>query len=522
MPTYTLRPNANWAYASNYTVTGTTYAYTALSDNTDSTYIQKTSTAEGASSIELEFTTDTIPSDEKITKVNFRVRAARATATSTGALSIVMGYVKDRNSKTAKYSASTVIVPTSTITTLDTGVNLTNDPDGDAWTQAAIDDLLIRITDTAGSTSRSTIYEVYADVTTTTQPSVTVNAPSGTITDTSFPAVTWTYSDPENDTQFGYQVKIFDSATYSGGTFSPDTSTATVDTGVVFSSDEGAGLTVDLANSTSFRAYVKVAQEVNGNPYWSEWAYSAFSTSLDAPGTPALSASYDTVEGAVLIEVQGTTNLLSTNVASIETSAAGWTGDTNMSVSRVTSQYAVGTASLQMAATGSGEMIARTTDAYAVQPNNTYAVICSVKANATARSTKVGIRWINSGGTTISTSYGTAGNDSTSAWTTFSVSATAPASAATARVVVSVSGNSSAETHFLDKISFHPGSTATWTVGGFSNFSFDIEKSSDDGVTYAAIRNSPATADSYQAVSVYDYEAAVGIIRYRAKAKADQ
>lgn len=522
MPTYTLRPNANWAYASNYTVTGTTYAYTALSDNSDSTYIQKTSTAEGASSIELEFTTDTIPADEKITKVNFRVRAERATATTTGALSIVMGYVKDRNSKTAKYSASTVIVPTSTVATLDTGVNLTNDPDGDSWTQAAIDDLLIRITDTAGSTSRSKIYEVYADVTTTTQPSVTVNAPSGSITDTSFPAVTWTYADTENDTQFGYQVKIFDSATYSGGSFSPDTSTATLDTGVVFSSDEGAGLTVDLANSTSYRAYVKVAQEVNGSPYWSDWAYSAFTTALQAPGTPSLSASYDAVEGAVLVEVQGTTNLLSTNVASIETDASGWTGDTNITLARVTSQYAVGVASLQMTATASGEMIAATTSAYSVQANNGYAVICSVKAAATARSTKVGIRWINSGGSTISTSYGTAGNDSTSAWTEFSVTATAPATAVTAKVVVSVSGNSSSEIHYLDKISFHPGTTATWTVGGFSTFTFDIEKSNDEGVTYAAIRNSPATADTYQQVAVYDYEAPVGIVKYRAKAKATQ
>ena len=235
-----------------------------------------------------------------------------------------------------------------------------------------------------------------------------------------------------------------------------------------------------------------------------------------------LSASYDAVEVAVLVEVHGTTNVLSTNVASIETDASGWTGDTNITLARVTSQYAVGVASLQMTATASGEMIAATTSAYSVQANNGYAVICSVKAAATARSTKVGIRWINSGGSTISTSYGTAGNDSTSAWTEFSVTATAPATAVTAKVVVSVSGNSSSEIHYLDKISFHPGTTATWTVGGFSTFTFDIEKSNDEGVTYAAIRNSPATADTYQQVAVYDYEAPVGIVKYRAKAKATQ
>jgi hypothetical protein len=522
MATYTLRPNANWAGASLYTVTGTAYAYTALSDNTDSTYIQKTSTAESAGSIELEFTTTTIPANEKITKINFRVRADRQTATTTGALSIFMGYIKDRNSKTSKYSASTVIVPTSSASTIDTGINLTFNPDGVAWSQTDLDNLVIKIQDSAGSTSRAKIYEVYADVTTTTQPTVTVTAPSGSITDTSFPSVNWTYADTEADPQVAYNVKIFDSATYSGGSFDPETSTATVDTGIVYATDAGAGLTVDLANSTSYRAYVKVAQDLNGANYFSDWAYSAFSTSLQAPGTPSLSASYDSVEGAVLIEVQGTTNILSANVASIETDATGWAVDTNCSITRTTGQYSVGVASLQITATASGEAIVRTASAYAVQANIGYAVTCQVKANTNARTTKVGIRWINSGGTTISTTFGTAANDSTSAWTTFTATGTAPATAVTARVVVSVAGNASSEIHYLDKISFHAGTTATWTVGGFSNFTFDVEKSTDDGVTYAAIRTSPVTPNSYQAASVYDYEAPVGIVKYRAKAKGDQ
>ncbi len=522
MPTYTLRPNANWAGSSLYTVTGTTYAYTALSDNTDSTYIQKTSTsADVTSSIELEFTTDTIPSNEKITKINFRVRAYRQTSTTTGALTIAMGYIKDRNSKSTKYSASTVIVPTSTITTLDTGINLSFDPDGVAWAQTSIDDLVIRISDSAGSTSRAIIYEVYADVTTTTRPTVTVTAPSGSITNTSFPAVNWTYADTESDPQSAYQVKIYDSTAYSAGTFDPDTTTATVDTGVVNSGDAGAGLTVDLANSTSYRAYVKVAQDVNGANYFSDWAYSSFSTSLQAPNTPSLSAAYDSVEGGVLVVVRGQTNVLSNNVASIETDATGWTAETNCSIARNTSQYTVGVASLAMTATSSGEMIVRTTATYTAQPNTSYAAICSVKAATAARTTKVGLRFINSSGTTISTSYGTAAVDATTGWTNFSVTATSPALTASVRVVVSVANNGSGEVHYLDKISLHPGTTATWSVGGFFDFSFDIERSTDEGVTYSALRSSPATADSYQMVEVYDYESPVGIVKYRAKAKAD-
>lgn len=224
----------------------------------------------------------------------------------------------------------------------------------------------------------------------------------------------------------------------------------------------------------------------------------------------------------MLVEVQGTTNVLSNNVASIETDATGWAVDTNCSISRTTSQYSVGVASLQITASASGEAIVRTASAYSVQANNGYAVTCQLKANASARVCKVGIRWINSGGTTISTTYGTTGNDSTSAWTTVTATGTAPATAVTARVVVSIAGNSSSEIHYLDKIAFHAGTTATWTVGGFSTFSFDIEKSTDNGVTYAAIRNSPVDADTYQMASVYDYEAPIGTIKYRAKARGVQ
>ena len=77
MPTYTLRPNANWAGSSLFTVTGTTYAYTALSDDSDTTYIQKTSSDATAGAIELEFGTTSIPANEKIVKINFRVRISK-------------------------------------------------------------------------------------------------------------------------------------------------------------------------------------------------------------------------------------------------------------------------------------------------------------------------------------------------------------------------------------------------------------------------------------------------------------
>ena len=57
MATYTLRPNANWNNASAFTISGGSGSvHAALSDNSDTTYITRTSTTVPAS-YEAEFGT---------------------------------------------------------------------------------------------------------------------------------------------------------------------------------------------------------------------------------------------------------------------------------------------------------------------------------------------------------------------------------------------------------------------------------------------------------------------------------
>jgi len=97
--------------------------------------------------------------------------------------------------------------------------------------------------------------------------------PTTTPTQTpTFPSVTWTYSDTDGDPQSAYEIKVFDSTTYGAGTFSPDTSTPTVQTGIVTSTNDGQTLEADLADGTTYRAYVRVAQLLNGSNYFSDWA----------------------------------------------------------------------------------------------------------------------------------------------------------------------------------------------------------------------------------------------------------
>lgn len=521
MATYTLRPNANWNNASAFTISGGSGSvHAALADSSDTTYITRTSTTAPAS-YEAEFGTQALAATEKIVYVNLRARISVGTS---GNAQLSLGVISDRNGRTVSYSVPYTKQNTFALAEVDTALKLTASPTGAAWTQTAIDNLVVKFSDNATTSGdRANLYELYIDVVTTAQPTVTVTAPSGTVTDTTFPSVTWTYADADGDPQSAYEIKVFDSTTYSGGSFSADTSTPTVETGVVASSNDGQTLEADLADGTTYRAYVRVAQLVNGSNYFSDWAYSQFTIDVDAPATPLLSAFYDSNIGAVTVTVFGRTNALSANQASIETNTTGWAAVSNCAIARSTAQASSGSASLELTASASGDMTASTTTAtkFTVTANQEFSAIADFRAGTTSRTAQVGIRYLNTSGATISTTYGTGVSSTSSAWVTATATVVAPPTATHAQVFVKITSAGSGEVHYVDKIAFHSGDTATWTRGGFSNFMFDVERSSD-GVTYTAVRNSPVSADSSQIAEINDYEVPLdATVRYRAKARAD-
>jgi hypothetical protein len=166
--------------------------------------------------------------------------------------------------------------------------------------------------------------------------------------------------------------------------------------------------------------------------------------------------------------------------------------------------------------------MAANTDSYVtVTPGLEFSATAEFKSAATARLCSIGIEFYTSALVSLGTTYGTASADSTSAWSQKTVTVTAPATAAFAEVYVRVASAAASEVHYVDKIAFHAGSSPTWTKGGFSGFTFNIERSDDNGVTYSAIRNSPVTANSSQVAQLNDYEVPLdSIVYYRAKASA--
>jgi hypothetical protein len=169
-------------------------------------------------------------------------------------------------------------------------------------------------------------------------------------------------------------------------------------------------------------------------------------------------------------------------------------------------------------------MSASTTSAtkFAVTANNKFSATAEFKAGTTARSCSTGIIWLDTTGTVLSTVFGTAENDSSSAFNECNVTATAPATATHAQVIVKVASAGVTETHFVDKVAFHAGDTPFWTRGGFATFSFVVERSQDAGVTFESVRNSPVTASAAQIATLDDYEVPLDTtVIYRAKARAE-
>lgn len=142
------------------------------------------------------------------------------------------------------------------------------------WDTYAVDFKVIKVS--------LTYYYDEAPVATVTGP-----AEASSVTTTTRPVVTWTYTDPESDAQERYRVKIFTTAQYSIGGFDPETSPNTWDSGEVTSAATSVTCGVDLTNTVTYRAYVKVA-DVSSNGRYGVWDNNTFTINVTPPPVPTL------------------------------------------------------------------------------------------------------------------------------------------------------------------------------------------------------------------------------------------
>lgn len=296
----TVRPNATASGASSFTISGGSGSlHAATSDNSDSTFFSKSTSIVGQASALLDFGTTTISASQRVKRC--RIRARATTPTADGRINVYLGTRADNQNY---FHSALAIRGLNTITTF-VGPFQTSAPNGEDWSQSTINGLRAKITEYNDTGVLGSIYELFIDVDISAQPTVTVSEPTGTITTTTAPDVTWAYADTDNETQAFYELKIFSAAQYGAGGFNALTSTATYESGEIASSDNTA-VVGDLLLSGTYRAYVRVAKAVNGSPFYSDFAFSQFTISVTPPSVPTLSAAWNSSLGRATLTVTGT------------------------------------------------------------------------------------------------------------------------------------------------------------------------------------------------------------------------
>ncbi len=87
------------------------------------------------------------------------------------------------------------------------------------------------------------------------RPTLTVSGPSGTVTNTLRPTVTWAFSG-DGLSQYAFTMRVFTAAQYGAGGFNPETSTATYEVAFGISSTNTHTIGTDLVAGTTYRAYL--------------------------------------------------------------------------------------------------------------------------------------------------------------------------------------------------------------------------------------------------------------------------
>jgi hypothetical protein len=155
--------------------------------------------------------------------------------------------------------------------------------------------------------TQGAIYELWVDVDFNERPVATATAPTGTVTATTRPTVTWNYSDPEGDPQEAFEVRVYTPPAGGWTSASPGGGGTLVwSSGVVLSEPaRSRPVGVDLANG-EHRAYVRARQSWPTNDHWSLWTHVTWQQAAQAPTPPTLAVVVDADGGFVRATVQAT------------------------------------------------------------------------------------------------------------------------------------------------------------------------------------------------------------------------
>lgn len=284
MTTATLRPDGT-AASGGATATGAASLWQATNDNSDASYFS------GATALTvLNMTTVALPAGSVTKSLQTRVRYSDPISRP--------GWTVNVEVVNGATVLQAVEVPYSVPIATHSGGYVALSVTSLASLQFEID----LFTATGGLPTR--IYELYADVVYVLLPVVAVDvvAPDPYTASTLVP-ISWVNTlDADGGGQTRYQVKVFTDAQYLAGGFDPDTSEPYSETGEVITNSTSA-VVGPLESGDTYRAYVRVAQTVNGLSHWSDWDFDEFTMDVDTSDVDTVTATPSDVDASVEVAV---------------------------------------------------------------------------------------------------------------------------------------------------------------------------------------------------------------------------
>lgn len=194
-------------------------------------------------------------------------------------------------------------------------------------------------------------------------------------------------------------------------------------------------------------------------------------------------------------------NLLSDNTSSMETDVSGWTALVNAGNLARGSGGTDGSANLLWKSVAAGDCQVGLATRVAVTPGAAYLSFASIWGPVNGAQSRLEIRWYNASGTLLSTVQGPLVTVPTPQWAQNAASGTAPATAATALVVLRVTATAATQTWFADRVflGLMP-SPATGNLFDFLTQSVEVDGSAWTSAVNASLSLMLNGAELYQAL----------------------
>lgn len=410
-----------------------------------------------------------VPEGAVITSITIKVRCSNPTGDG-HSVTVNVLCLDDPSRFTSRTIRPTTTPQTFTIATYS------RDPLGLPWDIHRINKLICQVFSYSPMFDCIRVYKVFVEINYKARPTVTVDAPTGTVL-TPSPVISWTYSQADGDLQASAEYKIFTAIQAAESSFNPS-KTDPVYRATVTGDTTSVTLPTSL-NADTYHAYVRVYSVFGAKSSWESREFGVQGPTPGIPaedntvfgtsGTPTIAVVPDSFRSSVALTLRNTSNLLAVQQADFETSTDGLEYVTvNCSFSRDTSVYYAGVASGKMTATTAATMSAGTTYIRCA-PDTPVTARGQYRAETTGRAVQTQIHFYDDSYTYISQTNSSGITDSSSTWKEDVVTATSPSTTKWVRVLGQVTSPAAGESHHMDHVGLMYGTNTLWSDGGHTS-----------------------------------------------------